>query len=130
MAFRCALCSVGHAGDDTTRAKHGPATDDDVPLSGNKGNCSANREWAQLVHIATDGETYGHHHRGGEQALAYALDAIESSTVARLTNYGEFIDLQPPTHEVEILENTSWSCVHGVDRWRRDCGCNGGSGQG
>ncbi len=91
---------------------------------------SPTREWAQLVHIATDGETYGHHHRGGEQALAYALDAIESSTVARLTNYGEFIELQPPTHEVEILENTSWSCAHGVDRWRRDCGCNGGSGLG
>jgi alpha-amylase/alpha-mannosidase (GH57 family) len=80
----------------------------------------------QLVHIATDGETYGHHRRYGDMGLAYALDSIESSGSARLTNYGEFLALHPPTHEVEIYENSSWSCVHGVERWRSDCGCNSG----
>lgn len=81
----------------------------------------------QLIHIATDGETYGHHHRFGEMALAYALQYIEASDTARLTNYGQFLELHPPTHEVMIGENTSWSCFHGIERWRSDCGCNTGA---
>ena len=61
------------------------------------------RDWPQLVHIATDGETYGHHHRHGDMALAYALHYIESQEAgAQLTNYGEFLEKHPPTHEVEI----------------------------
>ncbi len=80
----------------------------------------------QLVHLATDGETYGHHHRFGEMALAFALQQIEASQMARITNYGEFIEHHPPMCEVEIIENTSWSCLHGVERWRGDCGCNSG----
>jgi alpha-amylase/alpha-mannosidase (GH57 family) len=84
------------------------------------------RERPQLVHIATDGETYGHHHRFGDMALAYALHVIESRKVAKLTNYAEYLEKHPPTHEVEIFENSSWSCVHGVERWRSDCGCNSG----
>lgn len=85
------------------------------------------RTWPQLVHIATDGETYGHHHRHGEMALAWALERLESSGLARLTNYGEFLELHPPTHQARILEATSWSCAHGVERWRSDCGCRTGS---
>ncbi|MBI4916681.1 MAG: DUF3536 domain-containing protein [Acidobacteria bacterium] len=81
---------------------------------------------AQLAHIATDGETYGHHHRFGDMALAFALDHVERQGIARLTNYGEFLALHPPTHEVEILPGTSWSCAHGIERWRSDCGCNSG----
>ena len=84
------------------------------------------RDWPQLSHIATDGETYGHHHRHGEMALAYALHYIESKKIARLTNYGEFLEKFLPTHEVQIYENTSWSCVHGIERWRSNCGCNSG----
>ncbi len=84
------------------------------------------RPWAQLAHIATDGETYGHHHRHGEMALSYALEYIEENNLAKLTNYGEFLDRQPPVHEVRIYEDTSWSCVHGIERWRSDCGCNTG----
>ena len=80
----------------------------------------------QLVNIAVDGETFGHHHRFGDMALAYALHHIESNELARITNYGEFLAMHPPTHEVEIVENSSWSCVHGVERWRSDCGCNTG----
>jgi len=87
---------------------------------------SGERDRAQLMHIATDGETYGHHHKYGDMALAYALHHIESNNLARLTNYGEFLEKFPPTHEVEIIENTSWSCAHGVERWRSDCGCNSG----
>jgi len=78
------------------------------------------------MHIATDGETYGHHHKHGDMALAYALDCIEHDQEIQLTNYGEFLEKFPPTHEVQIIENTSWSCAHGVERWRSDCGCNSG----
>ncbi len=85
-----------------------------------------NRRWSQLMHIATDGETYGHHHPKGDMALAYALHHVESNNLAKLTNYGEYLEINPPTHEVEIVENTAWSCVHGVGRWCRDCGCNSG----
>jgi hypothetical protein len=81
----------------------------------------------QLVHIATDGESYGHHHRFGDMALAYVLEQIENSGSARLTNYGEYLEQHPPTHEVEIVEKSSWSCVHGIDRWWSDCGCNTGA---
>ncbi|MBC7104501.1 MAG: DUF3536 domain-containing protein, partial [Firmicutes bacterium] len=80
--------------------------------------------------IATDGETYGHHHRHGDMALAYAVDYIESKKLARITNYGEFLELHPPTHEAEIVENTSWSCFHGVERWRSNCGCHSGRNPG
>ena len=85
-----------------------------------------NRRWPQLMHIATDGETYGHHHFKGEMALSYALHHIETNKLAKLTNYGEYLTINPPTHEVEIVENTAWSCSHGVGRWNTDCGCNSG----
>lgn len=84
------------------------------------------RDWNQLVHIATDGETYGHHHRYGEMALSYALDYLESNNLAKLINYGGYLEKHPPSYQVEIFENTSWSCAHGVERWRSDCGCNSG----
>jgi len=86
----------------------------------------SNAKRPQLVNIATDGETYGHHHQHGEMALAYALYYIESRNLARITNYGEYLEKHPPTHEVEIKENTAWSCAHGVGRWQSDCGCNTG----
>jgi hypothetical protein len=84
------------------------------------------RDWPQLVHIATDGETYGHHHRFGNRALAYALHHIEEDGDARLTNYGEYLERHPPDHQAEIFEPSAWSCVHGVGRWWTDCGCNSG----
>jgi alpha-amylase/alpha-mannosidase (GH57 family) len=80
----------------------------------------------QIVHVATDGESYGHHHRFGEMALAYAINTIELSESYRLTNYGEYLEKNPPEDEVKIIEYTAWSCAHGVDRWRYDCGCNSG----
>jgi alpha-amylase/alpha-mannosidase (GH57 family) len=80
----------------------------------------------QLVHVATDGESYGHHHKHGEMALAYTLRLLEEDKTVRLANYGSFLEQFPPEFECEIVDNTSWSCAHGVERWRSDCGCNGG----
>ena len=87
---------------------------------------SDERQGPQLAHIATDGETYGHHHRGGEMALAYALAYIEEKKLAELTNYGHFLERFPPAFEAQIFEPSSWSCAHGVERWRSDCGCRTG----
>jgi alpha-amylase/alpha-mannosidase (GH57 family) len=84
------------------------------------------RTWAQIVHIATDGESYGHHHHYGEMALSYALRHIESKKLAELTNFGQFLEHFPADHLVEIVEDSSWSCVHGIERWRSNCGCNSG----
>ncbi len=85
-----------------------------------------NPEEPQLTHIATDGETYGHHHKHGDMALAYCLHHIKSNNLARLTIYAEFLDKEPPRYEAEIIEKSSWSCIHGIERWRSNCGCNSG----
>lgn len=66
---------------------------------------------AGLAHIATDGETFGHHHRHTDMAIAYATHLIESKSLAKITVYGQFLELFPPTWEVRIRENTSWSCA-------------------
>ena len=84
------------------------------------------RDRTQLVHIATDGESYGHHHRHGDMALAFALRRIRRDKEARIVNYGQYLELHPPDHEAEIHENTAWSCAHGIERWRSDCGCETG----
>ena len=84
------------------------------------------RTWPQIVHIATDGETYGHHHNKGEMALAYAIHKIETENPGMITNYGEYLERHPPTHEAEIWERSAWSCAHGVERWNSNCGCNSG----
>ncbi len=80
------------------------------------------REGPQLVHLATDGESYGHHHRFGDMALSVALDRLADAGV-RLSSYAAFLAECPPAEEVEIVERTAWSCAHGVERWRSDCGC-------
>ncbi|MBI5569233.1 MAG: DUF3536 domain-containing protein [Desulfomonile tiedjei] len=82
------------------------------------------RSWPQLVHIATDGESYGHHHRFGEMALAYALEQLWEDATIRLTNYGEYLENSPPVAEADFVENSSWSCAHGIGRWNDDCGCS------
>lgn len=81
---------------------------------------------AQLMHIATDGETYGHHQKFADMALAYCLKYVEDKTDVQITVYGEFLAKNPPQYEAQIFENSSWSCFHGVERWRADCGCNSG----
>ena len=82
--------------------------------------------WPRLLSVATDGETFGHHHRFGEMALAYLLYHLEMEKSAELINYGAYLEKFPVLHEAVIRENTSWSCVHGVGRWSRDCGCHMG----
>jgi len=90
----------------------------------------SNNEELELVHVATDGESYGHHHKHGDMALAYCLDYIEKQNLARITNYAEFLSLTSPEWEAEIHENSSWSCAHGVERWRNDCSCSSGMNPG
>jgi alpha-amylase/alpha-mannosidase (GH57 family) len=86
---------------------------------------AAESAWSdgRLVNVATDGETYGHHHQFGEMALAYAVRVLGEREGSAVTNYAAFLADYPPSHEVEIRDFTSWSCPHGVERWRADCGC-------
>ena len=80
----------------------------------------------QLIHIATDGETYGHHHKFGDMALASCIQLLKENSDAEIINYSAFLEKFPPEYEVKIKENSSWSCVHGIERWRNDCGCRDG----
>lgn len=84
----------------------------------------------ELVHAATDGETYGHHHKFGDMTLAYVLDQMQHHDSCSLTNYAQFLENHTPTSDVEILEHTSWSCAHGIERWRSNCGCHTGGKEG
>ncbi|HEX8186723.1 MAG TPA: DUF3536 domain-containing protein, partial [Pyrinomonadaceae bacterium] len=94
------------------------------------GACArAARGGAQVVNVATDGESYGHHFRWGDRCIAYALEVEAERFGLRVTNYGEFLDGHEPAHEVLVRpgpdgEGTAWSCAHGLGRWTRDCGCN------
>lgn len=81
----------------------------------------------QLLSLATDGESYGHHFRFGDMALAFAMKHLERDPEVHLTNFGEYLEKFPPHWEVQIHPNTSWSCSHGVKRWKEDCGCKSGS---
>jgi alpha-amylase/alpha-mannosidase (GH57 family) len=85
-----------------------------------------NNEEPQLVHIATDGESYGHHHRYGEMALADGLNYLDETGSATVLNYAAYLEKFPPEYEVQIHENSSWSCAHGIERWRSNCGCSTG----
>lgn len=77
----------------------------------------------RLVSLATDGETFGHHHPWSDLALAATLSGLELGPGVRLESYAAFLDRNPPEEEVVLVEPSSWSCVHGVERWRGDCGC-------
>jgi alpha-amylase/alpha-mannosidase (GH57 family) len=81
---------------------------------------------SQLISVATDGETFGHHKGGSEKALAYALTQEFPQRQWTVTNYAHYLSLCLPTWEVELKPVTAWSCSHGVDRWQADCGCGGG----
>ncbi len=78
-----------------------------------------------LINLATDGESYGHHHRNGDMALASCLHHLDKEDVT-LVNYATYLDLFPVVHEATVHDNSSWSCVHGVERWRSNCGCSDG----
>ncbi|MEP6591191.1 MAG: DUF3536 domain-containing protein [Gemmatimonadota bacterium] len=76
-----------------------------------------------ITSLATDGETFGHHHRFGDLALAALIDRVERGQDATLTNFAAILDQCAPVEEVALIEDSSWSCIHGLDRWRIDCGC-------
>lgn len=95
-------------------------------------SCFDLRQDYQLFHIATDGESYGHHKIFGELCLAYLVSHELPENNIEITNYGCFLEMHPPEFEVEIEEGekrrgSSWSCFHGVERWISDCGCTTGS---
>jgi alpha-amylase/alpha-mannosidase (GH57 family) len=85
-------------------------------------------QFGPLVNVATDGETYGHHFKFGDLCLAHALEIEAKEAELEVTNYGQYLDGHPPEFEVEIKENSSWSCAHGIGRWSIDCGCAGEPG--
>ncbi len=76
-----------------------------------------------LRSVATDGETYGHHHRFGEMALAATLEALRADPETQIENFASYLARHPATDPVKLVEPSSWSCPHGVERWRSDCGC-------
>ncbi len=83
---------------------------------------------AQVISVATDGETFGHHKRDKEKCLAYALTVEFPGRGWCTTNFAHYLSFNPPEWEVEMKPVTAWSCAHGVDRWQDDCGCGGGGG--
>ena len=105
---------------------------DNLLMDGNKfakrlwDGVSSKRNYTQLVNIATDGESYGHHTKFGDMALAYVLAQKATETGFEITNYGEFLANTKITDEVVIKPVSSWSCAHGVGRWSEDCGCSTG----
>lgn len=80
-----------------------------------------------LIHLATDGESYGHHHKKGDMALASCIDYLDKEENLTVINYGHYLEKFPATREAQIIELSSWSCVHGVERWRSNCGCQDGA---
>ena len=84
------------------------------------------RDYPQLVNIATDGESYGHHTKFGDMALAYVLQIKAKDAGFSITNYAEYLDKYRSDYEADIKQASSWSCFHGVGRWKEDCGCSTG----
>ena len=105
---------------------------DEVLKDGNKfinrlkEGVSDTRDYTQLINIATDGESYGHHTKFGDMALAYTLKIRAKDEGFKITNYAEYLEKYRSDYVVDIKPVSSWSCFHGVDRWRDDCGCSTG----
>ncbi|MEI8128048.1 MAG: DUF3536 domain-containing protein [bacterium] len=91
-----------------------------------KEGISDNRNYTQLINIATDGESYGHHTKFGDMALSYVLRVRAKEEGFTLVNYAQYLDKHPSQTEVDIKQSSSWSCFHGVGRWKEDCGCSTG----
>ena len=84
----------------------------------------------ELLVVAVDGETFGHHKKGGDEVLASALRHLQGRKDLELVNLGQALELFPPRDEAQIAENSSWSCAHGLERWKSDCGCQVGGQHG
>jgi alpha-amylase/alpha-mannosidase (GH57 family) len=85
---------------------------------------SAARGHDEVLTVAVDGETFGHHRKGGDEVLAAAIRKLSEREDVQLVNLAQALKLCPPVLEAEIFEQSSWSCAHGVERWRSDCGCS------
>jgi len=110
---------LGLPSKDGSKVLHSAAT------AGDPGRSSDSRDLhpRRLVSMATDGETFGHHHRFGEMALAAVIRRLQGFPSVRLENFASFLSHTPPREEVRLVEPSSWSCIHGVERWRSHCGC-------
>ena len=110
---------------DLSRAvSFGDGLKDGGELANSIAEAAAQIEPGEVVMIATDGETFGHHKRSGDAELARAIDALELRDDVRLTNCAEYLALHPAgAGSFEIDAPSSWSCPHGVERWRANCGC-------
>jgi hypothetical protein len=101
----------------------------DAKVLGERVNAAFDRHASsdQAVVLATDGETFGHHKPFGDMCVAYFFKKIAPALDIVPVNFGYFLALNPPRHEVQLKdafgEGSSWSCAHGVGRWSRDCGC-------
>lgn len=91
-----------------------------------KEGVSEARDYPQLVNIATDGESYGHHTKFGDMALSYVLRVRAKEEGFKIVNYAQYLEKHPSEMEVDIKQSSSWSCFHGVGRWSEDCGCSTG----
>lgn len=105
---------------------------DDILKDGNKfirrlkEGVSEGRNYTQLINIATDGESYGHHTKFGDMALSYVLRVRAKEEGFKIVNYAQYLEKYPSEMEVDIKQSSSWSCFHGVGRWSEDCGCSTG----
>lgn len=95
-----------------------------------KDGISSQRNYNQLVNIATDGESYGHHTKFGDMALAYVLKIRAEDEGFEITNYANYLEQEGVEYEADIKDVSSWSCAHGVGRWMDDCGCSTGGNWG
>ena len=91
---------------------------------------SDERAHDEVLAVAVDGETLGHHRKGGDEVLAAAVRKLSQRDDVQLMNLAQALDAFPAEHEAEIAEGSSWSCAHGIGRWRSDCGCQGNGQQG
>lgn len=93
-----------------------------VPISNTKRD--------SLISAAVDGETFGHHKKYTERTMSYLFEELIPKTDFKIVNYGEYLSLHTPEYEVKIKggEGTSWSCIHGVSRWKENCGCGSSEG--
>ena len=105
-------------------------TDGNKFISRLKDGISNQRDYNQLVHIGTDGESYGHHTKFGDMALSYILKIRAEDEGFEITNYANYLEQEGVQYEVDIKDVSSWSCAHGVGRWKEDCGCSTGGGYG
>ncbi len=89
-----------------------------------EGGFDRSRGHDEVLAVAVDGETFGHHKKGGDESLAAAIRKLSQRRDVQLVNLAQALELFPPAHEAEIVDGASWSCAHGLERWRSDCGCS------